>query len=161
MVLMRTTVALGLAIAGAAPAFPAERFTYAGIELGTTLAAAKARFPNSKVVGDYVYVADRDRRDQVSGIQLAGTRNPRMVRLSFERPRDAAGRGQPVYPKCKVIESDLRARYGAPDEVRKLAEGAQPRADRIWKGAGETLTLICFAGLSGELLAEAVLIIGR
>lgn len=155
------TVALALAIAAALPAFAAERFMYADIGLQTTLAEARKRFPNSKVVGDHIYVSDRDRRDQVSGIRLAGTGKPRRVRLSFERPRDAAGRGQPVHPKCKVIESDLRARYGAPDEVRKLAEEAQLRADRVWKGAQETLTLICFAGPSGELLAEAVVIAGR
>jgi hypothetical protein len=145
----------------AAPAAAADPMTYAGIGLGTTLAAAKARFPNSNVVGDYVYVADRDRRDQVSGIQLAGARKPPRVTLSFERPRDAASRGQPQFPKCKVIESDLRGRYGAPDEVKKSAAAAPPRADRIWKGARETLTLVCFAGPSGELLAEAVVIAGR
>jgi hypothetical protein len=55
----------------------------------------------------------------------------------------------------------LRGRYGAPAEVRKLTEGAQPRADRIWKGGRETLTLVCFAGPSGELLAEAVVIAAR
>ncbi len=145
----------------AAPATAAEPMTYADIGLGTTLSVAKARFPNSKVVGDYIYVADRDRRDQVSGIQLAGTRKPPMVRLSFERPRDSASRGQPQFPKCKVIESDLRARYGAPDAVRKAADATPPRADRVWKGARETLTLVCFAGPSGELLAEAVVIASR
>ena len=110
----------------AAPATAAEPMSYAGIGLGTTLSAAKGRFPSSKVVGDYIYVADRDRRDQVSGIQLAGTVKPPMVRLSFERPRDAAGRGQPQFPKCKVIEAELRGRYGAPDEVRKSAAAAPP-----------------------------------
>jgi hypothetical protein len=155
------TVALGLAIAAAVPALAAERFAYADISLQTSLAEARKRFPNSKMVGDTIEVSDRDRRDQVSGIQLAGTRKPPMVRLSFERPRDAAGRGQPQFPKCKVIESDLRGRYGAPDEVRKSAEAARPRADRVWQGARETLTLVCFAGPSGELLAEAVVIAAR
>jgi len=145
----------------AAQAAAVEPMSYAGIGLGTTLSAAKARFPNSKAIGDHIYVADQDRRDQVSGVQLAGTRKPPRVRLSFERPRDSASRGQPQFPKCKVIESDLRGRYGAPDEVRKLTEGAQPRADRIWKGDRETLTLVCFAGPSGELLAEAVVIAAR
>jgi len=145
----------------AAPATAAEPMSYAGIGLGTTLAVAKGRFPNSKVVGDHIQVADRDRRDQVSGIQRAGARKPPMVRLSFERPRDVAGRGQPQFPKCKLIESDLRGRYGAPDEVRKFAEAAQLRADRVWKGAVETLTLVCFAGPSGELFAEAVVIAGQ
>lgn len=106
-------------------------------------------------------MSDRDRRNQVSGIQLASNGKPRRVKLSLERPRDAASRAQPQFPKCKVIESDLRARYGGPDEVKKLAAEAQLRADRVWKGARETLTLVCFAGPSGELLAEAVVIAGR
>lgn len=148
-------------LAASASAEVAEPMSYAGIGLGTTLAAARARFPNSKVVGDYIYVADRDRRDQVSGIQLAGNGKPRTVRLNFERPRDAAGRGQPQFPKCKAIEAELRGRYGAPDEVRKFAAEAPPRANRVWKGARETLTLVCFAGPSGELLAEAVAIASR
>lgn len=154
-------VAFGLAIAAAAPAFAAEPFAYADISLQTTLAEARKRFPSSKVVGDTIYVSDRDRRDQVSGIRLAASGKPRMVRLSFERPRDSAGRGQPQFPKCKVIESDLRARYGAPDEVKKFDAEAQLHADRVWKGARETLTLVCFAGPSGELLAEAVVIAGQ
>jgi hypothetical protein len=150
-----------LVVVLAVPAAAAEPMSYAGIGRATTLAAAKARFPNSRVLGDYIYVAEQDRRDQVSGVQLAGSGKPRRVRLSFERPRDGAGRGQPQFPKCKVIESDLRARYGAPDEVKKLVEEAQLRADRVWKGARETLTLVCFAGPSGELLAEAVVIASR
>ena len=158
MALLRGLLVFVVLTTTAAAAGP---MSYAGIGLGTTLSAAKARFPNSKVVGDYIYVADRDRRDQVSGIQLAGTVKPPMVRLSFERPRDAAGRGQPQFPKCKVIEAELRGRYGAPDEVRKSAAAAPPRADRIWQGARETLTLVCFAGPSGELLAEAVVIAAR
>jgi hypothetical protein len=133
--------------------------SYAGVGLATTLAAARAQFPNSKVAGDYIYVSDRDRRDQVSGIRLPASGEPRIVRLDFERPRD--GRGQPAYPKCKGIESDLRARYGAPGEVRKFAAEAQLRADRVWQGKGDTLTLVCFAGPSGELLAEAVVIAAR
>ena len=60
-----------------------------------------------------------------------------------------------------MIESDLRARYDGPDEVKKFAAEAQLRADRVWNGARETLTLVCFAGPSGELLAEAVVIAGR
>jgi hypothetical protein len=155
------TVALGLAIAAAVPALAAERFAYADISLQTSIAEARKRFPNSKMVGDTIEVSDRDRRDQVSGIQLAGTRKPPRVRLSFERPRDAASRGQPQFPKCKVIEAELRGRYGAPDEVRKSAAAAPPRADRVWQGARESLTLVCFAGPSGELLAEAVVIAAR
>lgn len=155
------TVALGLAIAAAVPVLAAERFSYADIGLQTTLAEARKRFPNSQISGDAIQVSERDRRDQVSGIRFAGGSAPRTVRLSFERPRGAAGRGQPQFPKCKLIEAELRGRYGAPDEVRKFAEESQLRADRVWKGARETLTLACFAGPSGELLAEAVVIAAR
>jgi len=109
-------VALGLAIAAATPAFAAAGFAYADVGLQTTLAEARKRFPSSGIVGDTIYVSDRDRRDQVSGVWLAGSGKPRKVRLNFERSRDAAGRAQPQFPKCKVIESALRARYGAPDE---------------------------------------------
>jgi hypothetical protein len=144
----------------AAPAVAAEPMSYAGIGLATTLAAAKARFPSSKVEGDYIQVSDRDRRDQVSGIRLAASGKPRIVRFDLER-RGSAARGQPAFPKCKVIEADLRARFGAPAEVRKSPDAAPPRADRVWKGTGETLTLVCFAGPSGELLAEAVVIAAR
>ncbi len=155
---MRAFVLAAMALL-AAPVAAAEPMSYAGVGLATTLAAAKARFPNSRVAGDYIHVSDRDRRDQVSAIRLAGSARPPVVRFEFERPRD--GRGQPAFPKCKLVEADLRARYGAPDEVRKFAEAAPPRADRIWNGKGETLTLVCFAGPTGELLAEAVVIAGR
>lgn len=155
---MRAFALAAIALLGAS-AVAAEPMSYAGIGLATTLAAAKARFPSSKVEGDYIYVSDRDRRDQVSRIRLAGGAKPPVVRLEFERPRD--GRGQPAFPKCKLVEADLRARYGAPDAVTKSADAAAPRADRVWKGKGETLTLVCFAGPSGELLAEAVVITGR
>ena len=102
-------VAFGLAIAAAASAFAAERFAYTDISLQTTVAEARKRFPNSKVVGDQVYVADQDRRDQVSGIQVAGTRKPPMVRLSFERPRDSAGRGESSKPRNFVQPFPVRA----------------------------------------------------
>jgi hypothetical protein len=41
------------------------------------------------------------------------------------------------------------------------APGPPPRADRVWRGARETLTLGCFAGADGESLADALTIAGR
>ncbi len=143
-----------LLVLAAAPAFAAEPFAYAGIGLDATAGNLRPKFPNSKVTGDYVYVADKDSRDHVYGVQLPGAKKPRSVRVSFERP----GGPRPGYPKCKVVEARLRAGFGAPHEIRKLAA---ERADRIWKGAGETMTLVCFAGPGGELLAEAVVIAER
>jgi hypothetical protein len=138
----------------AAPALAAEPFSYAGIGLDATAASLRSTFPNSKFAGDSMQVADKDSRDHVYGITLPGTKNPRSVRVSFERP----GGSRPGYPKCKVVEARLRAGFGAPDEIRKLAAERLPRADRVWKGARETMTLVCFAGPNGELLAEAVVI---
>jgi hypothetical protein len=138
----------------AAPALAAEPFAYSGIGLDATAASLRREFPNSKLAGDYLYVADKDSRDHVYGIALAGAKKPRSVRVSFERPAGA----RPGYPKCKVLEARLRAGFGAPSEIRKFAEERMPRADRVWKGARETMTLVCFAGPNGELLAEAVVI---
>jgi hypothetical protein len=143
-----------LLLLAAAPALAAEPFAYAGIGLDATAASLRAKFPNSKVTGDYVHVADKDSRDHVYGIGISGAKKPRSVRVSFERP----GGSRPAYPKCKVVEARLRAGFGAPSEIRRLAEERNPRADRIWKGARETMTLICSAGPNGELLAEAVVI---
>ena len=143
-----------LLFAAAAPALAAEPFAYAGIGLDATAGNLRAKFPNSKIAGDYLYVADKDSRDHVYGIALPGAKKPRSVRLSFERP----GGARPAYPKCKVLEARLWAGYGAPSEIRKVAAEAPPRADRVWKGARETMTLVCFAGPNGELLAEAVVI---
>jgi len=146
-----------LLVLAAAPAFAADPFAYSGIGLDATAADLRAKFPNSKFTGDYVYVADKDSRDHVYGIAIPGAKKPRTVRVSFERP----GGSRPSYPKCKVLEARLRAGYGAPSEIRKSTEERNPRADRIWKGARETMTLVCVAGPSGELLAEAVVIAER
>jgi hypothetical protein len=143
-----------LLLLAAAPALAAEPFAYAGIGLDASAADLRARFPNSKFTGDYVHVADKDSRDHVYGVGIPGAKKPRSVRVSFERP----GGSRPAYPKCKVLEARLRAGFGAPNEIRKSTEERNPRADRIWKGARETMTLVCFAGPNGELLAEAVVI---
>jgi hypothetical protein len=145
---------LSALLLAAAPALGAEPFAYAGIGLDATAGSMRAKFPNSKVAGDYVHVADQDSRDHVYGIGIPGAKKPRSVRVSFERP----GGSRPGFPKCKVVEARLRAGFGAPHEIRKFAEERSPRADRVWKGARETMTLVCFAGPNGELLAEAVVI---
>jgi hypothetical protein len=158
---VRTAILAAAAVLAAGPAAPAERFEYAGIGLDSRRGAIESRFPNSKLVGDELRIDPRDSRDHVYAIRFAGSRAPRAVRIGFERPAEGERRKVPRFPKCKAVEGSLRARYGAPDEVRKsVADGAQ-RADRLWNGARETLTLACFVGPGTELLAEAVVIAER
>ena len=106
-----------LLVLAAAPAFAAEPFAYAGIGLDATAGNLRPKFPNSKVTDDYVYVADKDSRDHVYGVQLPGVKKPRSVRVGFERP----GGPRPGYPKCKVVEARLR------DGLRRAARDPQPR----------------------------------
>jgi hypothetical protein len=143
-------------------ALAAEPFAYAGIGLDATAASLKSRFPNSKFADNTLSVAPKDSRDHVYGVQLAAPgKKPRSVRISFERPAGGGGGPAAAYPKCKVLEARLRAANGNADEIRKAADARPPRADRVWKRARETRTLICFAGPGGESLAEAVVIVER
>jgi len=158
---VRTAIFAAAAVLAAGPALSAERFEYAGIGLDARPGAVKPRFPNSKVVGDELRVDPRDSRDHVYAIRFAGSRAPRSVRIGFERPSEGERSGVPRFPKCKAVEASLRAKYGTPDEVRKSVAGAAQRADRLWKGARETLTLACFVGPGTELLAEAVIVAER
>ena len=158
---MRAAILAAAAVLATGPALSAERFEYAGIGLDTRPGAVKPRFPNSKAVGDELRVDPRDSRDHVYAIRFAAGRPPRSARLGFERPAEGERSKVPRFPKCKAVEAGLRAKYGAPDEVRKFVAEAAQRADRIWKGARETLTLACFVGPGTELLAEAVIIAER
>ena len=145
----------------ATAALGADAFSYAGIGLDTTAAGVKPTFPNSRIVGNDVHVAERDSRDHIYGIRLAGGRKPRVVQISFERPQATAAGARFAYPTCKAVEAELRARYGAPDEVRKFVEGPSPRADRVWQSEREAMTLNCFQGEHGGLLAIGVVIAER
>jgi hypothetical protein len=45
--------------------------------------------------------------------------------------------------------------------IRTFMEEAVRRADRQWQSATEEMTLVCFEGGRGQLLAEAVVIGAR
>jgi hypothetical protein len=84
-----------------------------------------------------------------------------MVRLSFERPAETRNTGRPAYPTCKAIEAEMRAQYGAPAEIRKVAEERPPHADRVWKNDRERMTLVCSQGERGGVVAEGSVIAER
>lgn len=158
---MRSLLSLSALLVAVMPSSAAaQSFWYAGVSLGTTLAHIKASYPNSKIVGGQIRVPEQESRDHVYGIQLAGERKPRTVRLSFERPRAAAS-GRPAYPPCKAIEAELRPRFGAPAEIRKAIEERPPRADRVWKNDREVMTLVCSQSERGGLIAEGIVIAER
>jgi len=76
--------------------------------------------------------------------------------VTFETVRD----GRNDYPPCGAVQLMLDARYGAP-MIRTFMEEAVRRADRQWQSATEEMTLVCFEGGRGQLLAEAVVIGAR
>jgi hypothetical protein len=135
----------------------ARSFTYAGIGLGSDFKTIAARHPHSTPQGEYLRLEPEDMHDHISGIGVSGTGAGRRVRITFEMvgPKD-----RPLYPKCGEIEATLVKAYGPPQDIRRFSEEASPRADRIWRSAGEEMTLVCFRE-HRVLWAEAVQIIRR
>jgi hypothetical protein len=129
---------------------PELTLSFAGIGLGSDINQVATKFPNSKRVRDYIYVAQQDVRDHVFGIELSGAGPGRRVRLSFERPS-----GPPQYPTCEQIQAMIEAGYGPPGSIQSFAEERQRRSDRHWQRSGERLTLQCFSVHERGWFAEA------
>ena len=100
----------------------------------------KKRYPNSSIVGSHVYVADRDSRDHIFGIDLPQSDGScRRMRLFFER------RGRtPSYPACDGIAANVTKRYGERTSVQEFTEERSWNRRLIWKREGEQLELTCF-----------------
>ena len=115
-------------------------FTYAGLNCLTTIESVKNRYPNSSIVGSHVYVADRDSRDHIFGIDLPQSDGScRRMRLFFER------RGRtPSYPACDGIAANVTKRYGERTSVQEFTEERSWNRRLIWKHEGEQLELTCF-----------------
>jgi hypothetical protein len=131
-------------------------FSFVGIGLDSDLGAVAARYPRSLRNGDLIYVDPLDTSDHISTIALSGSGRSRRLRVTFETVRD----GRNDYPPCGAVQLTLDARYGAP-MIRTFMEEAVRRADRQWQSATEEMTLVCFEGGRGQLLAEAVVIGAR
>jgi hypothetical protein len=135
-----------------------KSFSYAGVSLGSDLEGVAARYPNSTRQGSYIRLGPEDVHDHISGIEVSGTGHNRRVRVIFEL-QDATG--QPQYPRCRDIETQITSAFGPPQEIRRFAEEASPRADRTWRSGTEQLALLCFRGVGGRFWAEAVQITSR
>lgn len=131
----------------------AQAFSFAGLSLGSDLNQVATRYPHSDRVGSYIHVAPNDSHDHISGIEISGAGATRRVRVSFESRRQGQ---QPEYPTCAHVQAKLEKRFGPPSSIRRFAEEASRRADRLWRSRTEVLTLICFGGSRGQWLAEAV-----
>jgi purine nucleoside phosphorylase len=153
--MMRSLGAIVLSAAvlpGVVVAQQPKGFSYLGIGLTTDLAVLAREYPHSLRTGEYIYVAPQDSRDHVSGIEVS----PHRVRISFESRADP-----PQYPACAPIEKQLAKDFGAPQSIRRFDEEATRHADRRWSSPREELTLVCFVGPRGQLVAEAVVISPR
>jgi hypothetical protein len=153
----RRQSALLIAALLAAPA-QGKPFFYAGVSLSSDLEVVAARYPHSTRQDSYIRLGPEDVHDHISGIEVSGTGHNRRVRVIFEL-QDATG--QPQYPRCRAIEARIASTFGPPQEIRRFAEEASPRADRIWRSETEQLALLCFGGVGGVFLAEAVQITPR
>jgi hypothetical protein len=153
-----STTAAALAVV-AVLAGQVPHFTFAGLDLDSDLDSIAKRYPQSTRVGDYLYVSPRDCKTSISGIELSGAGPTRRLRIAFE---SRGSNGRPVYPVCGDVQRGIEKSYGKP-MVREFSEEASRRSDRIWRSAGEQMTLICFAnpGRATPLFAEAVVIVPR
>lgn len=130
-----------------------QAFSFAGLSLDSDLNQVATRYPHSDRAGSYIYVAPKDSHDHISGIEISGAGATRRMRVSFESRRE---RHLPQHPACARVQAKLEHQFGRPSGLRRFAEEASRRADRVWRSRTEVLTLICFAGPRGQWLAEAV-----
>lgn len=76
-----------LLLAVATPALAQEGpLTFAGLGLRSDVATVEARYPRSRRVGNYVYVAPEESHDHIYGIEVSGVEPGRRLRVTFERP---------------------------------------------------------------------------
>jgi hypothetical protein len=149
-----SAVATGLAQSSQPP--PPQRtapFTFDGVGLASDFKTVAAKYKNSQPDDGYVRLSPADIHDHISSIEVSGSGAARRVRIGFELD----GPKGPIYPTCAAIEQRVAKAFGKPDEIRRFSEEATPRADRIWKSAAETMTVLCFQQRS-QWLAEAVMI---
>lgn len=136
----------------------ADGFVFADMSLKTTVEQLRHRYPTSKMVGNYLYVAPSESRDHIYGIQLPGSGRAGVLKLFFEHSDAASPTRAPEYPGCNDVASKLKATYGSPDATEEFSEERASNRRLIWKRAGEALVLHCFRLDGTRFLAETLTI---
>ena len=144
---------LGWTVLAAQPEF----FTCAGLDLETTLADLKKRYPSSVAVDTLVYLSDEESHDHISTIGLRSNGPARTLTITFERRRE----GRVTYPSCGQSLSRLKERYGSPANVVDAQEERALKRQYEWTTPTEALTLDCFRMPRQPLYAERLTIRSR
>jgi hypothetical protein len=136
----------------------AETFSFGDLHLRTTAEDLRHRYPASKLVGNYMYIAPSDSHDHIYGIQLPAKDGAGRLKLFFERPDVPHIGRERQYPRCDRLMSALRAKYGPPDTVEEYSEERARNRRLSWRRSQEVLALHCFRLHRVEFLAEALTI---
>jgi hypothetical protein len=141
-------------LAGSVLAAQPESFTFAGLNLKTTMADLKKRYPSSIALDTLVYLSDEESHDHISTIGLSSNGAARTLTITFERRR----RGRATYPSCGQSLSRLKERYGNPANVMDAQEERVRNRRFEWNTSTESLTLSCFRIPRQPLYAERLTI---
>jgi len=131
-----------------------ESFTFAGLNLKTTMADLKKRYPSSMALDTLVYLSDKESHDHISTIGLSSNGAARTLTITFEQQRQ----GSATYPSCEQSLSRLKERYGNPTNVANTQEERARNRRFEWTTATESLTLNCFQMPRQPLNAERLTI---
>ena len=131
-----------------------ESFTFAGLNLETTMADLKRRYPSSMALDTLVYLSDEESHDHISTIGLSSNSAARTLTITFERRR----RGRATYPLCGQSLSRLKESYGSPADVMDAQEERARQRRFKWNTSTESLTLACFQMPRQPLYAERLTI---
>lgn len=106
-----------------------QAFVFAGLSLETTRAQLRQRYPQDYANGHTLEVAPERAQAHIHRIEIAspdGSGRGRL-RLGFERRALISTDGRvlrpSVYPRCAVLEKQLRSLFGAPASSREFIEG--------------------------------------
>ena len=131
-----------------------EPFSFAGLNLKTTMAELKGRYPRSTALDTLVYLSDEESHDHIATIGLTSTGAVRTLTITFERQRGARA----TYPSCERSLSGLRERYGNPAHIVDAQEERAQNRRFQWNTSTESLTLHCFRMPRQPLYAERLTI---
>lgn len=134
----------------------AEGFSFGGLSLKTTAEELRRRYPDSMFVGNYLYVAQGESTDHISGIQLPSRAGAGPLKLFFERVNASTSTRAPQYPDCNDLVSVLEAKYGPPAATEEFSEERARDRRLTWKRAGEVLVLQCFRRKDANFFAETL-----